>query len=78
MRCPLEGGDNENKLKIVCALGQWDFTAGCATRHVCEQVGVMRSSLHIAWVVKIEHFSVYPLCCIRELIFGCSFTPPPL
>jgi len=43
LRCPLGNGDNEKKRKNI-ALGQWGSTAGCATRYVCNEVGVPTST----------------------------------
>jgi len=49
MRCPLGGGDNEEKYKELFALGQWDFTAWCATTYECSEVGVPTSTYVVGY-----------------------------
>jgi len=49
MRCLLGGGDNEKKIKQLFALGQWGFTAWCATMYVCSEVGVHTSTYVVGY-----------------------------
>jgi len=49
MRCPLGGCDNEKNVEKLFALGQWGFTAGCATRYVCNEVGVSTSTYVVGY-----------------------------
>jgi len=67
MSCRLGSGDNKKILKKIFTLGQWGFTAWCATRYVCSEVGVQTSTYvvgHCSTAQYQEH-SVSYLCANR-------------
>jgi len=72
---PLGGGDNEKIYKNIFSLGQWGFTAWCATRYVCSEVGVQASTYVVGYYWSIEYNAIALIVSARDISVGFDLKP---